>query len=87
MDYGEFKCKWIDPVSLCNIADKTWNKYWPESKLPVNTEEIVEFRLRLNIEPVKHLFWGCCSFSIEDRAGGRPSLVHFMKWVSYENGT
>jgi hypothetical protein len=25
---------------------------WPESELPVNTEEIVEFRLRLNIEPV-----------------------------------
>ena len=43
MDYSEFKCKWIDPVSLCNIADETRNKYWPESKLPVNTEEIVEF--------------------------------------------
>lgn len=55
MDYSEFKCKWIDPVSLCNIADETRNKYWPESKLPVNTEEIVEFRLRLNIEPMKYL--------------------------------
>ena len=55
MDYSEFKCKWIDPVSLWNIADDTRNKYWPESTLPVNTEEIVEFRLRLNIEPVKYL--------------------------------
>ena len=55
MDYSEFKCKWIDPISLWNIADETRNKYWPESKLPVNTEEIVEFRLRLNIEPVKYL--------------------------------
>ena len=55
MDYSEFKCKWIDPVSLWNIADETRNKYWPESALPVNTEEIVEFRLRLNIEPVKYL--------------------------------
>jgi hypothetical protein len=55
LDYSEFKCKWIDPVSLWNIADETRNKYWPESKLPVNTEEIVEFRLRLNIEPVKYL--------------------------------
>ena len=55
MDYSEFKCKWIDPVSLWNIADETRNKYWPESTLPVNTEEIVEFRLRLNIEPVKYL--------------------------------
>jgi Zn-dependent peptidase ImmA (M78 family) len=55
LDYSEFKCKWIDPVSLWNIADETRNKYWPESKLPVNTEEIVEFRLRLYIEPVKYL--------------------------------
>jgi hypothetical protein len=55
LDYSEFKCKWIDPVSLWNIADETRKKYWPESTLPVNTEEIVEFRLRLNIEPVKSL--------------------------------
>ncbi len=55
MDYSEFKSKWIDPVSLWNIADETPNRYWPESPLPVNTEEIVEFRLRLNIEPVKNL--------------------------------
>ncbi len=55
MDYGEFKCKWIEPASLWNVADETRNEYWPESKLPVNAEEIVEFRLRLNIEPVKYL--------------------------------
>jgi len=55
LDYSEFKCKWIDPVSLWNIAEESRNKYWPESTLPVNTEEIVEFRLRLNIEPVKYL--------------------------------
>ena len=55
MDYGEFKCKWIDPAFLWNVADETRKKYWPESTLPVNTEEIVEFRLRLNIEPVKYL--------------------------------
>jgi hypothetical protein len=56
LDYSEFKCKWIDPVSLWNIADETRNKYWPESRLPVNTEEIVEFRLRLNIEPVNTFY-------------------------------
>jgi hypothetical protein len=55
LDYSEFKCKWIDPASLWNIADETRAKYWPESKLPVNAEEIVEFRLRLNIEPLKYL--------------------------------
>jgi len=55
LDYGEFKCKWIDSAFLWNVADETRKKYWPESTLPVNTEEIVEFRLRLNIEPVKYL--------------------------------
>ena len=55
MDFSEFKCKWIEPASLWNIADEARNKYWPEPKLPVNTEEIVEFRLWLNIEPVKYL--------------------------------
>ena len=55
MDYGEFRCRWIEPRGLWNIADETRNKYWPESILPVNTEEIVEFRLRLDIEPIKYL--------------------------------
>jgi hypothetical protein len=40
LDYSEFKCKWIEPASLWNIADEARNKYWPESKLPVNTEEM-----------------------------------------------
>jgi hypothetical protein len=55
LDFSEFKCRWIEPASLWNIADETRNEYWPESRLPINTEEIVEFRLRLNIEPVKYL--------------------------------
>ena len=55
MDYSEFQCKWIEPASLWNVADETQNKYWPEATLPINAEEIVEFRLRLNIEPVKYL--------------------------------
>jgi hypothetical protein len=55
LDYGEFRCKWIEPRDLWNIADESRNKYWPESILPVNTEEIVEFRLRLDIEPIKFL--------------------------------
>jgi hypothetical protein len=55
LDYGEFRCRWIEPRDLWNIADESRNKYWPESILPVNTEEIVEFRLRLDIEPIKSL--------------------------------
>jgi hypothetical protein len=55
LDYSEFKCKWIDPVSLWNIADEARIKYWPEANPPVNAEGIVEFRLRLDIEPIKNL--------------------------------
>jgi len=55
LDYSEFKCKWIEPISLGNIADEARIKYWPEATLPVNAEGIVEFRLRLDIEPIKNL--------------------------------
>jgi hypothetical protein len=55
LDYSEFKCKWIEPASLRDVADGTRNKYWPEATLPVDAEGIVEFRLRLDIEPVKNL--------------------------------
>jgi Zn-dependent peptidase ImmA (M78 family) len=55
LDYGEFKCKWIESKELCDIADQVRTQYWPEAKIPVDTESIIEFRLRLNIEPVKYL--------------------------------
>ncbi len=55
MEYNEFRCRWIESRDLWDIADETRKKYWPESILPVNTEEIVEFRLKLDIEPVKYL--------------------------------
>jgi hypothetical protein len=54
LEYSEFRCRWIEPRDLWDIADETRKKYWPEAILPVNTEEIVEFRLRLDIEPVKY---------------------------------
>jgi len=55
LGYSEFRCRWIEPKDLWDITDETRKKYWPESILPVNTEEIVEFRLSLDIEPVKYL--------------------------------
>ena len=55
MEYSEFRCRWIEARDLWDIADEARKKYWPESILPVNTEEIVEFRLKLDIEPVKYL--------------------------------
>lgn len=59
MDYNKFKCKWIDPKPLCKMADETRDKYWPDPKLPVNSEEIVEFKLKLDIDPIKDLFSTC----------------------------
>jgi len=55
LEYSEFRCRWIEARDLWDIADEARKKYWPESILPVNTEEIVEFRLKLDIEPVKYL--------------------------------
>ncbi len=59
MDYNKFKCKWIDPKPLCKMADETRDKYWSDPKLPVNSEEIVEFKLKLDIDPIKDLFSTC----------------------------
>lgn len=55
MDHSEFKCEWIDPKELWRVADQVREEYWPENKLPVDIEKIVEFRLRLDIEPVHNL--------------------------------
>jgi hypothetical protein len=55
LDYSEFKCRWIEPVSLWNIADEARIKYWPEASLPIDAEGIIEFRLKLDIEPIKNL--------------------------------
>jgi hypothetical protein len=55
LDYSEFKCKWIEPASLWNIADEARIKYCPEATLPIDAEGIVELRLRLDIEPIENL--------------------------------
>jgi hypothetical protein len=50
LDYSEFSCRWIDKEKLWKVADDVREKYWPEATLPVNTEKIVEFRLKLYID-------------------------------------
>ena len=55
MDYSKFKCGWVDTKDLWKSAEQVREKYWPENNLPVDTEKIVEFRLRLNIEPIHNL--------------------------------
>lgn len=50
MQQAEFKCPWIEPEDLWRRADEARAEYWPENTFPINMEEIVELRLRLNIE-------------------------------------
>jgi len=52
----DFKCRWIEKEELWKITEDFRQTYWPEKDLPVNTETIVEFRLRLDIDPKHGLF-------------------------------
>ena len=54
-DYSEFKCPWIPKQEIWEKAEKFRTTYWPENILPVNTEKVVESRLKLNIEPMHGL--------------------------------
>lgn len=55
MDFSNFKCKWIDKYQLREMAEQIRQEYWPEGILPINTAEIVELRLRFDVEPVPGL--------------------------------
>ncbi len=55
MGYCEFKCRWIETKDLWKVAAQVREEYWPENKLPVDMEQVVEFRLRLDIEPMHNL--------------------------------
>ncbi len=55
MNQGDFKCQWIDKEELWERADKFRSEYWPENVVPIDTEKIVEFRLKLDIEPMHNL--------------------------------
>ncbi|MDP3028711.1 MAG: ImmA/IrrE family metallo-endopeptidase [Deltaproteobacteria bacterium] len=56
MDYAEFSCRWINKEKLWKVADDVREKYWPEATLPIDAEKIVEFRLKLIIDPKHNLF-------------------------------
>lgn len=56
MEPHDFKCRWIEKEELWKITEDFRQTYWPEKDLPVNTETIVEFRLRLDIDPKHGLF-------------------------------
>lgn len=56
MEPQDFKCRWIEKEELWKITEDFRQTYWPEKDLPVNTEMIVEFGLRLDIDPKHGLF-------------------------------
>jgi hypothetical protein len=52
---NEFQCDWIDKKTIWETADDVRAQYWPEGTIPVDAERIVEFKLKLDIVPVKGL--------------------------------
>jgi hypothetical protein len=46
----------MDQQDIREIADGVRSTYWPNKNLPVDTEYIIEFGIRLDIQPVYGLF-------------------------------
>jgi hypothetical protein len=55
LEYGDFKCPWIEKEALWQQVEEIRAQYWPEGAVPVDTEAIVEFSLKLDIEPIHDL--------------------------------
>ncbi len=56
MKKNEFRFSWMEKEDIRKKADGVRATHWGNKSLPVDTEYIVEFNLRLDIEPVKGLF-------------------------------
>jgi Zn-dependent peptidase ImmA (M78 family) len=55
LNQAEFRCKWLRPEEIRDCAEAVRNRFWSAGKLPVNVEAIVEFKLKLDIEPEHNL--------------------------------
>ena len=55
MNQAEFRCKWLRLEDIWDCAEDVRNRYWSSDKLPVDVEAIVEFKLKLDIEPENNL--------------------------------
>ena len=55
MEYGDFKCPWIEKEVLWQQVEEIRTQYWPEGTVPVDIVKIVEIRLRLLPDPVHGL--------------------------------
>ena len=53
---NDFKCNWKDQREIRKIADGVRAVNWDNKDLPVDVEYIIEFDLRLEIQPVPELF-------------------------------
>jgi len=56
LEPSDFRCKRIDKKELWSIADDFRKTHWQDGRLPIDIENIVEFRLRFIIEPKHGLF-------------------------------
>lgn len=55
MNQAEFRCKWLRVEDIWDCAEDVRTRYWPAEKLPVDVEAIVEFKLKLDIDPENNL--------------------------------
>jgi hypothetical protein len=51
--FSKIKCPYISKEEIWKVAEKFRKEYWQDATLPVDIEQIVENRLKLDIEP-KH---------------------------------
>ena len=55
MNQAEFRCKWLRLEDIWDCAEEVRTRYWSAGKLPVDVEAIVEFKLKLDIDPENNL--------------------------------
>ena len=55
MNQAEFRCKWLRLEDIWDCAEEVRTRYWSAEKLPVDVEAIVEFKLKLDIDPENNL--------------------------------
>jgi hypothetical protein len=51
LNQAEFRCKWLRLEEIWDCVETVRNQYWSAGKLPVDVEHIVEFELKLYIDP------------------------------------
>jgi hypothetical protein len=55
LNQAEFRCKWLRSEDIWDYAEVVRSRYWSAGSLPVDVETIVEFKLKLGIDPEHNL--------------------------------